>query len=119
MQLVASFSGDSWRYSCDGIVRVVRTSLHPVKTQEWQRSDVTPTSRHDEPRPSKPCPGEIVVMADGGAVVQVVRTLLHLVKIVKEPPSHRRHVMTLVDDILQVRHSVPPMSFLPTSSDLN
>jgi len=35
--------------------------------------------------------------------VQVVRTLLHLVRTVKEPASHRRHVMTLVDDILQVR----------------
>ena len=34
--------------------------------------------------------------------MQVVETLLRLVKTIKEPNSHERHVMTLVDDILQV-----------------
>jgi len=34
--------------------------------------------------------------------LQVVKTLLHLVKTVTQPNSHRRHVITLVHDVLQV-----------------
>jgi len=35
-------------------------------------------------------------------MLQIVKTFIHLTNTIKQPKSHQRHVITLVDDILQV-----------------